>query len=247
MAGADRLVAFADQALGLGGQRVVGEGRFPLAVEIGFAAVDLGDHRLVVAAGDGVAQRQELTVRLGEEAAFLLRRAAQLADALAQPSHHLLALLRAGAEDFGELPVGRLAGRMAIAVDAVDRGFDEAVVDGDVMVVEHGLLLVRGCGRSTPGKSPRVRGGTGLSGRTFTAGKEPRTWPTATPSGDGPRASIRGAGRCTAPDRAPAGAAIRTRITTRMRWPAPAPSRRTGRAAPTKWWSARSIPTRASD
>jgi hypothetical protein len=31
---------------------------------------------------------------------------------------------------------------MAVAVDAVDRGFDEAVEDGYVMAVEHRLLLV---------------------------------------------------------------------------------------------------------
>ncbi len=116
------------------GQLIVAQRRFELALDEVLATLDLVDHGGVVAAAhDRILQVDELVVRLAKQGLVVLRLAAEGPPLLLQLAGALHAPLCALGEQGLQLALAGVLCRLAIAVGAVQGGFDQAVQDLDRM------------------------------------------------------------------------------------------------------------------
>jgi len=121
VAGANRLIATLHDRAAVTAQRIAVEGRLELVLEVIFAAFDLVDDRLLVAAGDRRLQILEALVSLAEKGAVVLGVAAEPAHFGAEALDHLLSLVGALAEYLAEALIVDVLGAVLVASDAVDR------------------------------------------------------------------------------------------------------------------------------
>ncbi len=76
-------------------------------------------------------------MKVGLQRSVVIGRAAKRADPLLEPANDLAPLLGEFAEHLDELRDIGILGRALEAVGAVDRGGDQAVQNGNVMIVRH--------------------------------------------------------------------------------------------------------------